>query len=364
MEEHDNETRELEQTMERALAVSIAHGSSMVESWAKLAAKRRNRKAQRTGTNDLPPARTSPKRPGDDLEQDAAEVQQRARRDLAKGRPDAAFWLTASPDELVEKFRAEAAEKDPSQVLDPRRLGDRSYDRQWAHSTRGTTVVGVLDLAHRYADEAVVAANVRDNLREQIRDLGLDPDELMRMDPAEAGRRYEQEVGSATYATDNPLSIGDDTTANPTLTHDGSDSLDRDGAHIATLLSQAQAADDRAATAENNADLAGERADVLDRSAPDERPGRTTSPTPHEGSAGPQHDAPPPLPPYTPLLPQLSRAERVATASPTAPGRAAATAARDHPTNPRAAVASAPRSQARARTGGGKSADRQRARGM
>ena len=42
MEEHDNETRELEQTMERALAVAIAHGSSIVESWAKLAAKQRD----------------------------------------------------------------------------------------------------------------------------------------------------------------------------------------------------------------------------------------------------------------------------------------------------------------------------------
>lgn len=356
MEEHDNETRELEQTMERALAVSIAHGSSMVESWAKLAAKRRNRKAQRTGTNDRPPARTSPSQPGDGLRQAAAEVQQRARRDLAKARPDAAFWLTASPDELVEKFRAEAAEKDPSQDLDPRRLGDRSYDRQWAQNTRGTAVVGVLDLAHRYADEAAVAANVRDNLCEQIRDFGLDPDELMRMDPAEAGRRYEQTLGEARYGSDNPLSFGSDNSAQPAMTHDGSDSVDRDGAQVAALLSQAQAADDRAATAEHNAELAVERADALDRSAPNERPGRTLSPPPPVVAAGPQT--------YTPPPPQMSRAERVGTASPTAPGRAAATAARDHPTNPRAAVASAPRSQARARTGGGKSADRQRARGM
>ncbi|MDS1116387.1 hypothetical protein RD149_21825 [Gordonia westfalica] len=343
MEEHDNETRELEQTMERALAVAIAHGSSMVESWAKLVAKQRNRKGQSTDTDKPAP----PNQAADDLGHTAAKLEQRARHDLAKGRPDATFWLTASPDELVEKFRAEAAEKAPLRDLDPRRLGDRSYDRQWAQNTRGTAVVGVLDLAHRYADEAVVAANVRDNLCEQIRDLGLDPDELMRMDPAEAGRRYEQTVGAARYGSDNPFSFGSDNSALPSMTHDGSDSVDRDGAQVAALLSQAQAADDRAATAEHNADLAAERAEVLDQSAP---------PPPPVVAAGPQS--------YTPPPPQMSRAERVGTASPTAPGRAAATAARDHPTNPRAAVASAPRSQARAKTGGGKSADRQRTRGM
>ncbi len=351
MEEHDNETRELEQTMERALAVAIAHGSSVVESWAKLAAKQRQRKTQSADTANP----TSPSQAVDDLGRTAATVEQRARHDLAKGRPDAAFWLTASPDALVEKFRAEAAEKDPFRDLDPRRLGDRSYDRQWAQSTRGTAVVGVLDLSHRYADEAAVAANVRDNLREQIRDLGLDPDELMRMDPAEAGRRYEQEVGSAKYGTDNPFSFGHDNAANPTLTHDGSDSVDRDGAQVAALLSQAQAADDRSAAAAHNAELAAERADSLDRPTQRERPGVAPAPL---AAAVPQSYPPPPA------APQMSRAERVGTASPTAPGRAAATAARDHPTNPRAAVASAPRRQARAKTSGGKSADRQRARGM
>ncbi|MCK8615301.1 hypothetical protein [Gordonia sp. C13] len=350
MEEHDNETRELEQTMERALAVAIAHGSSMVESWAKLVAKQRNRKAQRADTDKPAPPNQTP----DDLGRTAAKVEQRARHDLAKGRPDAPFWLTASPDELVEKFRTDDAEKAPFRDLDPRRLGDRAYDRQWAQNTRGTAVVGVLDLAHRYADEAVVAANVRDNLREQIQDLGLDPDELMRMDPAEAGRRYEQTVGEARQGSDNPLSFGSDNSAQPAMTHDGSDSVDRDGAQAAALLSQAQAADDRAATAEHNAELAAERADALNRSAPNERPGRTPPPPPPVVAVGPQTYTPPPM----------SRAERVGTASPTAPGRAAATAARDHPTNPRAAVASAPRNQARARTGGGKNADRQRARGM
>ena len=351
MEEHDNETRELEQTMERALAVAIAHGSSVVESWAKLAAKQRNRKTQSADTANL----TSPNQAADDLGRTAAKVEHRARHDLAKSRPDAAFWLTASPDALIEKFRAEAAEKDPSQDLDPRRLGDRAYDRQWAQSTRGTAVVGVLDLSHRYADEAAVAANVRDNLREQIRDLGLDPDELMRMDPAEAGRRYEQSLGATLYGPDNPADFGPDNTANPTLTHDGSDNVDRDGAQVAALLSQAQAADDRSAAAAHNAEIATERADSLDRPTPQERPGVAPAPP---AAAVPQSY------PQPPSAPQMSRAERVGTASPTAPGRAAATAARDHPTNPRAAVASAPRRQARAKTSSGKSADRQRARGM
>ena len=350
MEEHDNETREIEQTMERALAVAIAHGSSSVESWSKQMTKQRNRKAQSADTDNL----KAPEEAADDLGRTAAKVEHRARTDLAKGRPDATFWLTASPDALVEKFRAEAAEKDPFRDLDPRRLGDRSYDRQWAQSTRGTAVVGVLDLSHRYADEAVVAANVRDNLCEQIRDFGLDPDELMRMDPTEAGRRYEQALGATLYGPDNPADFGRDNSAHPSMTHDGSDSIDRDGAQVAALLSQAQVADDRAATAEHNAEIAAERADSLDRPAPRERSGVAPAPV----TALPQSYPPPPA------APQMSRAERVGSASPTAPGRAAATAARDHPTNPRAAVASAPRNQARAKTSGGKSADRQRARGM
>lgn len=351
MEEHDNETRELEQTMERALAVAIAHGSSIVESWAKLAAKQRNRTARGADTDEL----AASGKASEDLGRTASKVQQRARHDLAKGRADAEFWRTASPDELVARFQAEAAEKDPLRDagsdarLDPRRLGDRAYDRQWAQSTKGIAVVGVLDLAHRYADEAAVAANVRDNLREQIRDLGLDPDELMRMDPAEAGRRYEESLGTSLQVPDTPFSLGPNSTAAPTMTLDGSDSVDRDGAQVAALLSQAQAADQRAAEATHNAEIATERAETPARSesAPDR---------------GDPLDIPPPL---WGLRPEsMSRAERVGTASATAPGRAAATAARDHPTNPRAAVAAPPRSQARAKTGGGKSADRQRGRGM
>lgn len=333
MEDHNSETRELEQTMERALAVAIAHGSSLVESWAKMVSKRRNR-AHDTAAD---PA-TAPSTAGD-VESAAAAVQRRARVDLAKGRPDAQFWLTASPDELVARFRAEAeavtatrtaVRRDTTdRTIDPLRLGERAHDQRWARDASGAEVIGLLGLANRYSEDALVAANVRDNLCEQIRDLGLDPDELMRLDPAEAARLYQQRVGVEQHKDRSP-----DTDTQTTLTADGIDSVDRDGAHVAALLSQAQAADARAEHAEHNAELISERAGT---------PAATAA---------------------SAAAPQMSRAERVAIASPTAPGRAAAIAARDHPTNPRAAAAVKPSSQPRAKTGRTMSADRQRGRGM
>ena len=314
MSEHEQESRELEQNMERALAVAIAHGSSLIQSWAQLAAKRAARRNQLGHDHGAMPS-------GETAEHIAASahaVQQRARGDLALGRQDANFWRQASPEELVDKIRTDYR-------IDPVRLGHREHDRAWAERAKGDEVMGLLAVAGRYADDSAVAAGVRDNLTDLIADYGLDPDELMRMTPEQAADRYVQSRAEY-WAPDQP----------PTMTSDGRDATDREGAQVAALLRGAQAADDRAAVADRNSTAHLELADSLAASTPEA--GATTA--------------------------EPTRAERVAQASTTPAGQAAARAARDHPTNPRAATSSGARSQPRARTAATMGTDRERGRGM
>ncbi|GAB93456.1 hypothetical protein [Gordonia rhizosphera] len=315
MSEHEQESRELEQNMERALAVAIAHSSSLIQSWAQLAAKRAARRSQHGHDHAAMPS-------GDIAEHiahSAYAVQQRARGDLAVGRHDAHFWRQASPEELLDKIRTDYR-------IDPTRLGHREHDRAWAERAKGDEVLGLLAVAGRYADESAVAAGVRDNLADLIADYGLDPDELMHMTPEQAADRYVQSRAEY-WAPDQP----------PTMTSDGRDATDREGAQVAALLSSAQAADERAIDADHDSITHLELADTLDVSTPDAAGYTTAEPT---------------------------RAERVAQASTTPAGQAAARAARDHPTNPRAAAATGARSQPRARTAATMGSDRERGRGM
>ncbi|MAU80864.1 MAG: hypothetical protein CME34_03135 [Gordonia sp.] len=305
MSEHEQESRELEQHMERALAVAIAHSSSLIQSWAQLAAKRAARRAQQGQDLGAMPAPDT----AEHIAASAHAVQQRARGDLAVGRGDANFWRQASPEELLDKIRTDYR-------IDPARLGARDHDRGWAERAKGDEVVGLLAVAGRYADDSAVAAGVRDNLAGLIAEYGLDPDELMGMSPQQAAECYVQSRAEY-WAPQQP----------PTMTSDGRDAIDREGAQVAALLSGAQAADERAALAADMSDSAAAQADTI-----------STEPS--------------------------TRAQRVAASSHTSAGKAAATAARDHPTNPRMATTSTGAKQPTARRSNTLSADRERGRGL
>lgn len=308
MNEHEQETRELEQGMERALAVAIAHTSSLIEAWARRAANK-----ARHNTADTNPQ--APNRVYTALAADAADTQRQVRAELAVAQPNADYWKHANPDELARKIREDYG-------IEPGRLGERTHDRHWAERAEGRNVVDLYAMADRYAEQSATAAAVRDNIGDLIRDYGLDPDELMRSSPHEAAERYTQSRAEH-WAPGQP----------PALSADGRDATDRDGVHVAALLTQAQAADLDAEQTAELSDLATERADATTTTEVGEQAGQ-------------------------------SRADRVAAVSTSQSGKAAATAARDHPTNPRRAAASTGQKQPTARRSSTLTADRQRGRGL
>lgn len=309
MNEHEQETRELEQGMERALAVAIAHTSSLIEAWARRAAK----KARDHTDPDL--QQRLPAEVYTHLADEAADTQRQVRAELAVAQPNADYWKHASPDEMARKMREDYG-------IAPARLGDRTHDRHWAERADGRHVVDLYAMADRYAEQNATASVVRDNLGDLIRDYGLDPDELMRSSPHEAAERYTQSRAEHWAPVQSPA-----------LSADGRDATDRDGVHVAALLTQAQAADLDAEQAVELSDLAAERADATTTTELDEQTGQ-------------------------------SRADRVAAASTSESGKAAATAARDHPTNPRRAAASTGQKQPTARRSSTLTTDRQRGRGL
>lgn len=308
MDEHEQESRELETHMERALAVAIAHGSSVLEAWAKLSAKRQ---AQR----EHPGLRTF------DVDAGSTEVAVRAREDLAAGRGDANFWRNAPISELIDRIRESG--------IEPSRLGEPAHDRHWAERATGEEAMSLYGYAARYADQSAVAASVRDNIAGVIAEYGLDPKEMLSMSPDQAAETYTQ-ARAEHYAPEQ----------NPTMTADGIDATDRDGAQVANLVGQAQAADAEAQSAAGQADTAFVAAE-------------------HAG-AGWESDFAPQQPDWNE---QPSRAQRVSTASTGLAARSASTAARDHPTNPRAATAT-PGNGPKARRSSVPSADRERGRSM
>lgn len=309
MDEHEQESRELENHMERALAVAIAHGSSVLEAWAKLSAKRQ---AQR----EHPGLRTF-----DAPLKASTEVALRAREDLAAGRKDATFWRNAPISELMDRMRETG--------IEPTKLGEPGHDRHWAERAPGEEAMSLYSYAARYADQSAVAASVRDNIAGLITEYGLDPKEMLSMSPDQAAETYTQ-ARAEHYAPEQ----------NPTMTADGSDATDRDGAQVANLVGQAQAADTEAQAAAGQADTAFAAAE-------------------HAG-AGWESDFAPQQPDWNE---QPSRAQRVSTSSAGPAARSASTAARDHPTNPRAATATAGNGP-KARRSSGTGANRERGRGM
>lgn len=305
MNEHEQETRELEQGMERALAVAIAHTSALIEAWARRAAKKAR---DHTDPDQLPAEAYT------HFAAEAADTQRQVRAELAVAQPNADYWKHASPDELARKMREDYG-------IEPARLGERTHDRHWAERAEGRNVVDLYAMADRYAEQSATAAAVRDNLGDLIRDYGLDPDELMRSSPHEAAERYTQSRAEH-WAPGQPSA----------LTASVDEATDRDGVHVAALLTQAQAADREADHAADMAQASTERADTLSTDT-----GERSQP---------------------------SRADRVAAASTSSAGKAATTAARDHPTNPRMAAASTGAKQPTARRSSTLTADRERGRGI
>ncbi|NED68125.1 hypothetical protein G3I15_45045, partial [Streptomyces sp. SID10244] len=249
---------------------------------------------------------------------EAAATQHQVRAELAVAQPNADYWKHASSDEMARKMREDYG-------IAPARLGDRTHDRHWAERADGRHVVDLYAMADRYAEQNATATAVRDNLGDLIRDYGLDPDELMRSSPHEAAERYTQSRAEH-WAPGQP----------PALTVAVGETADRDGVHVAALLSQAQAADREADHAAEVSEVTTEHADTIATGT---------------GTGTGQRSEP-------------SRAERVSAASTNNAGKAAATAARDHPTNPRMAAASTATKQPTARRSSTITTDRQRTRGL
>lgn len=317
MSEHEQEGRELEGMMERGLAVMIAHGAALVEARAK---RQQATPVPGVGEGIGPMPEQSVQ---------AQRVQQQMRDHLAREQSDPEFWRSAPIEELVDRMKS-------AHDVDPTKLGNSEHDRGWARQAQSSSVIGTLSLADEFADRSEVAAAVRDNLKDQIRDFGIDPDELMLSDPDIATQKLAGVRGE-----DWAMFVGSEHQPVP---------HDRDGAQVSTLLSQAQAADKEAEFWETQAEMAEQnpaiRRDEQGREIPPWAPKEASAP-----AAGPAGSG-------------LSRAERVAESSSTPAAAAAAVAARDHPTNPALAAAAPAKNSKKARAASGPGVGRERGRGM
>lgn len=283
--------------------------ASLLESWARIQSRRERQRSDEP--TQLADQRTA--------NQHRALAQQ-TRRELAVGQPDSQFWLTRSHEEVLNRVRAAD--------LDPYRMGERSHDVAWTRRAPSRDVRDLLAAADMYADRSEVAASVRDNIGDELRDYGLDPDELLKADPAVAADQITDARGTHRAGHDPDPSLGyerdnDDGEVQRAQTADqhGLHPRDGDGVSVAALLSQAQAADREAADNLMRSEQATEQATA----------------------ASAQQDTRP-----------ASRAERVVAADRegTPAGQAAAIAAQSHPTNPGEATRGPTKSAGRARSGG------------
>lgn len=298
---HQHEDRELEGSMERAMAAAVGTASSLLESWARIQARR-----ARTADPDKPTQLDHLRTASQEL-----ALADSTRRELAIGQPNPDYWLSASHENVMDQVR-EAG-------LDPYRMGERSHDAAWARQAQSRDVVDLLNASDRYADRSAVAASVRDNIGDVLRDYGVDPDELMKVDPSVAADQFDaarnERPTPGTHADVDDQSVDEQRGTTP---------RDGDGISVSTLLSQAQAADRDAAEEMLRSDYAQEQATTIDQ---------------------------------RPAVSEASRAELVVAADSagTPAGRAAAIAAQSHPTNPRdAASGPSKKSAGRARGAAGR----------
>ena len=288
MEEHEQEERELTGGMERALASAVGAAASLLEAYF----RRRAREAGRS-----PAQRSADTETADEHK----DVDNKIRAELAvRDSNDGHMWRTASYDEINDHLLREHG-------IDPRWVGEPASDKEWVTRASGSEILDVYDAAERWADRSPVAAAVRENIDAELSSWGINVDEV-RAAPREVGAQMVETQRAAHWAEH----------ANSTETH-------RDGRRVQQLLAQADTADrtaEHAATGEPGRD----------------RPGAMTHPAGTVVVDGTLIDT------------TASRSEQAAdTAGTTDAGKAAAVAARDHPTHPRKATTASTTKAARAR---------------
>lgn len=293
MEEHEQEERELTGGMERALASAVGAAASLLEAYF----RRRAREAGRSPAQQSADTETA---------DEHKDLDEEIRRELAvRDGGDGQMWRTASYDELNDHLLRE-------HNIDPRRIGEPAADKEWVTRASGAEILDVYDAAERWADRSPVAAAVRDNIDAELSKYGLDVDEV-RAAPRESGAQMIETQRAAHWAE-----------------HGNSTEAHRDGRQVQQLLAQAD-------TADRTAERAASDRSSSDRPSSD-RPGAMAHPTGTVVVDGTAIDT------------TLSRSEQAADSTGTTDaGKAAAVAARDHPTHPRKATTASTTKAAKAR---------------
>lgn len=293
MEEHEQEERELTGGMERALASAVGAAASLLEAYF----RRRAREAGRSPAQQSADAETA---------DEHKDLDDEIRAELAvRDGGDGQMWRTASYDELNDHLLREHG-------IDPRRVGEPASDKEWVTRASGSEILDVYDAAERWADRSPVAAAVRENIDAELTSWGIDVDEV-RAAPREAGAQMIEAQRAAHW-----VEHGDSTEAH------------RDGRQVQQLLA-------RADTADRTAERAGAAQSGRERSG-SERSGSMTHPAGTVVVDGTAIDT------------AVSRSEQAADISGTTDaGKAAAVAARDHPTHPRKATTASTTKAAKAR---------------
>ncbi|PYE12018.1 hypothetical protein DFR67_12626 [Williamsia limnetica] len=288
MEEHEQEERELVGAMERSLAAAIGASASLLEAYF----RRRARQAGRT-----PAEKSSDERSADEHQ----EVDREVRKELALYRDDGEMWRSADYEVINDQILRE-------QGIDPRRIGEPTADKEWVTRATGAEVLDVYAAADKWAGRSETAEAVRANIAEQLQEYGIDLNELLSA-PPEAGAEMIETARAAHWAQ-----RGHDPTGTPAERT----AADRDGRQVQQLLGQAGAADRDADRSAAQARDLGARGDHL----------------------AAQHRASTIVVDGTVVDTTASRSTQAADArGHTGAGKAAAMAARDHPTHPRQAAA-------------------------
>lgn len=294
MEEHENEERELTSGMERSLAASIAAAAALIESFQRRRARRDRDAARHLTAGEGGDSTTDTS----ETVKEQVDIQASARAALAAGREDSEFWRTAPMELLHEQIIAEHG-------IDPRRVGEFGTDQQWITQAPGPEILAVYADADRWAERSDAAKAVRDNIAAELSSYGLSIDELAQQPRGAAAEQIH--TARAEYWAQRGY--------DPQGTEAEQADADRDGQHVEQLLTDAAAAEQR------SGDFAG-------RSAELEGLGDRLS-----------ADAARPATAAVGLDKTATRSEQVAAQrGDTSAGRAAATAAIDHPTHPRDAV--------------------------
>lgn len=227
MLDHDDE---LEQTLGRSSAQTMAHGASLIETFMRRLRERAEQETARLNEQDTV---SSPTEGRHVRGEDPRRVQSVS--ELAGVAPGE---LTDA--ELKNQMRTQHG-------IDVDRIGQREYDPRWVDRANPGDVVEFLRAADRDADSAAEAAQIRDNLMERLREYGLDPEEVLTGTPDQAAETL-REHRDAFFTP----SSGDDT--------------ERDAAEVGALVDRAQRADRDSETFAARADKSLDAAGAASRS--------------------------------------------------------------------------------------------------